>query len=146
MDVAYLSALSALAGSAIGGLASCAATWLAQNSQARALSLSLMRTKRETLYGAFMDEAARLFIDAIAHDLDDAAKLLPIYAVIGKIRLFGAAEVVRQTANVVHEIKAAYQRPTMTLEQVRTLLYGEQADPLKEFSESCRADLAELDG
>ena len=38
MDPAYISAIAALAGSAIGGLTSLAASWLSQNVQARACS------------------------------------------------------------------------------------------------------------
>jgi hypothetical protein len=43
MDVAYISALSALAGSAIGGLTSGFATWLNQRFQAKAETLGMNR-------------------------------------------------------------------------------------------------------
>jgi hypothetical protein len=40
MDIAYLSTLSALAGSVVGGLTSGVATWLSQRAQARESELA----------------------------------------------------------------------------------------------------------
>ena len=57
MDAAYLSAFSALAGSAIGALSSLATTWLTQNAQSRLAHLNQQRTKREALYSDFIDDA-----------------------------------------------------------------------------------------
>jgi hypothetical protein len=48
-DAPYISALSALAGSAIGALATFATTWLTQHSQERATLLVQDRARRETL-------------------------------------------------------------------------------------------------
>ncbi len=75
MDAAYVSALSALAGSAIGAMASFATTSLTQHSQERATLLVQDRARREALYGEFIREASTLFGEAFQHDLDDSAKL-----------------------------------------------------------------------
>ena len=69
MDVGYISALSALAGSAIGALASLATTWLTQNSQMRITLRTQDRARREALYSEFIREASKLFADAITHEL-----------------------------------------------------------------------------
>lgn len=58
MDAAYISALAALAGSAVGGLTSFATARSTQHTQARAQRLAESRTKREALYGQFIDEAS----------------------------------------------------------------------------------------
>jgi len=50
MEAASLSALSALAGSAVGALSSLATTWLTQNAQSRVAHLNQQRAKREALY------------------------------------------------------------------------------------------------
>jgi len=50
MDSAYMSGIAALAGSAIGGLASFATTWLTQHSQERARRSAKEITRREHLY------------------------------------------------------------------------------------------------
>jgi hypothetical protein len=58
MNVAYMSAFSALAGSGIGGVASFATTWLTQYSQDRAQRRVQSVGRRERLYGDFIDEAS----------------------------------------------------------------------------------------
>ena len=56
MDAAYISTVAALAGSAIGALASIATTWVVQHST-RAPQRAQDRARREALYGEFMREA-----------------------------------------------------------------------------------------
>jgi hypothetical protein len=58
MNDVYFTAMAALAGSAIGTLASVGTTWLNQHAQERAHRLVEMRTQ---LYEEFMDEASRLY-------------------------------------------------------------------------------------
>jgi hypothetical protein len=50
MDVAYLSALSALAGSVIGGLTTGFTTWISQRSQARAGRRTADLLRRQDLF------------------------------------------------------------------------------------------------
>jgi len=71
MNSSYLPALAALAGSATGGLTSFASTWLTQHHQDRANRLSREKTRRRKLYKQFIDEASRLYADALAHDQAD---------------------------------------------------------------------------
>lgn len=141
MNSAYLSAISALAGSAIGALASFATTWLTQHAQNRALLLGQMRNKRETLYGEFIDEAVRLFADAYLHQLDDFSKLVHIYGIVSKIRLFGSPDVIKQAEAVIVEIKATYDAPLASVKEARVYAESHSANPLQAFSDCCRADL-----
>ena len=71
MDAAYISAFAALAGSAIGGLTSFATSWTTQHSQARAQRLAAEREARAALFGRFLDEAAKLYSDALQNKRDD---------------------------------------------------------------------------
>ena len=98
MDAAYVSALAALAGSAIGALASLATTWLTQHAQARTTLRLQDRARREALYGEFIREASKLFVDAFEHELDDPSKLLQLYAIVSTIRLFGQPRTVAAAA------------------------------------------------
>jgi hypothetical protein len=68
MNSAYIPALAALGGSVIGGLTSLAAAWLTQNCQATAQRLAQDKSSRQKLYKEFIDEAARLYGDALAHN------------------------------------------------------------------------------
>src|SRR4029077_10010337 len=78
VNVAYLSAFSALAGSAMGGVASIATTWLTQHSQDRSRRHAQSVSRRERLYGDFIDEASMLHIDALTHDQFDPSKFVQI--------------------------------------------------------------------
>jgi hypothetical protein len=87
VNVAYMSAFSALAGSAIGGVASIATTWLTQHSQDRSQRHAQSVGRRERLYRDFVDGAAMLYINAMTHDQSDPSKFVQIYA---KLRLFAS--------------------------------------------------------
>src|SRR6266436_1284128 len=87
MNSAYISAFAALAGSGIGAIASFATTWLTQDAQARAQRFAQAMTRRERLYGEFIEEASRLFTDALTHQFDDPSKFVRLYALVGKLRL-----------------------------------------------------------
>ena len=87
MDTAYISALSALGGATIGGLASFGSSWLTQRTQLRFAHHEAIKAKREALYAEFVDEATRLYGDALGHQKDDVADLVKLYALIGRIML-----------------------------------------------------------
>jgi hypothetical protein len=65
MDVAYISAISALVGSAVGGFTSTVTTWLTQRAQARAGQLSHELTRREDLYRDFITAASQTYGEAL---------------------------------------------------------------------------------
>jgi hypothetical protein len=140
VNVAYMSAISALAGSAIGGVASIATTWLTQHSQDRSQRHAQSVGRRERLYGDFIDEASTLFIDALTHEQIDPSKFVQIYATIGKLRLFASAEVVLNAEKVMRDIGVVYHLPNRDFTK-------QEAPPeadlniLRAFSEACRNDL-----
>ena len=67
MDAAFISALSALGGATIGGLASFGSSWLTQRTQLRFSQHEAVKAKREALYAEFVDEASRLYGGALGH-------------------------------------------------------------------------------
>ena len=77
MNAAYLSALAALAGSAIGGLTSFLGSWVSQNAQAKARLFIRERMRRQKLYRDFVEEGSTLYIDALTHDTADLTKMIP---------------------------------------------------------------------
>ena len=81
MNANVVTALAALLGSVAGASAAIATAWISQRSQTRReLAKSEMR-KRETLYGEFITEAARLLSDAFDHTLDKPETLVKLYAI-----------------------------------------------------------------
>jgi hypothetical protein len=141
MDAGYVSAMAALAGSAIGALTSLVTTWLAQHSQARASLRAQDRARREALYGEFIREASKLFVDAFEHELDDPAKLLQLYSIVSTIRLFGLPQTVAAAEEVMKQIGAAYFAPNKKLGLFADFTPAGELDPLCAFSHACREEL-----
>jgi hypothetical protein len=140
MDNAYVSAISALAGSAIGGLATFATTWLAHHAQTRTQRLVQAMARQEHLYGRFIDEAAKSITDALTHEVDDPSKLVRLYALVGKLRLFASANVVSQAEEVMQRIVETYNLPNRDFHNPEDRR-RQDADLLRAFSEACREDL-----
>ena len=90
MEPATISALAALAGATIGGVTSFAATWLTQRTQARVQELTHKLSRREELYKAFVQEASKLYGDALVHDTTDVSKLVGLYALISEMRVLSS--------------------------------------------------------
>jgi hypothetical protein len=135
-----MSTISALAGSAIGGVASIATTWLTQHSRDRSQQHAQSVGRREKLYGDFIDEASMLFIDALTHEQIDPSKFVQIYATIGKLRLFASTDVVSNAEMVMQDVVVVYHLPNRD--------FSKQGAPpeadlniLQAFSEACRDDL-----
>ena len=63
MDIAYISALAALAGSVVGGLTSGLTTWLSQRAQVRAGQLAHEMSRRDDLYKDFIVAALKAYGD-----------------------------------------------------------------------------------
>jgi hypothetical protein len=87
MNSAFLPALAALAGSAIGGLTSFASAWLTQDRQHKAARLLQVKSRRQNLYKQFIDEASKLYADALVHDRAEVASFVSVYALIGRMRV-----------------------------------------------------------
>ena len=132
MEAAYISAFAALAGTAIGGLTSFATSWTTQQAQARAQRLAAERDSRAALFGRFLDEAAKLYADALQ---------IGIYALTNRIRLMSTEPVVESADTVCRIIIETYLAPNMTLEEMRTNWIDKHIDPLRDFSEACRREL-----
>ena len=141
MDNAYLSAISALAGSAIGAFATFATTWLTQHAQTRAQRVAQATARQEHLYSEFIDEAAKSITDALTHELDDPAKIVRLYALVGKLRLFASANVVSQAEEVMQRIVETYDLPNRDFHNLQDRRW-QSADLLRAFSEACRQDLS----
>jgi hypothetical protein len=144
MNSTYLPALAALAGSAIGGLTSLGSAWLTQHRQDRATRLSKNKARRQKLYRQFIDEASKLYADALVHDQAEVAALVSVYALISRMRVVSSSAVVEKAEAVIHVIVDTYFAPNKTFPEVRKLMDSRAIDPLRTFSEECRAELRAL--
>jgi hypothetical protein len=141
MEPAYFSAFAALAGSAIGGLTSLGASWLTQRTQVRAQQLEHDIARREELYKDFIEEASKLYADAIEHDKADTSKVVRLYALVSRMRVLSSPSVIENADRVMRLIVDTYLGPNITFRDVaETLKNREMIDPLREFSEACREE------
>lgn len=140
MDAPMISGLAALAGSGIGGLASVAATWVAHRHQDRRERITLKTTRQERIFAEFIDQASRTFADALVSRLENPSKLVPLYATIGKLRLFGSARTVQAADAVMHRIVTAYYSPPLDFEAEENL-DRDAYDVLRAFIDACQAEL-----
>jgi hypothetical protein len=141
VDTAYISALSALGGAAIGGLASFGSSWLTQRTQLRFSHHEAVKAQREALYAEFVDEAARLYGDALGHQKDEVADLVKIYALVGRIMLVSPRPVVTAAERTLDTIIEAYLGPNRTLHEVLDEVHQGGFTFFAAFGEACRQDL-----
>jgi hypothetical protein len=143
MDVAYISALAALSGSVVGGLTSGFTTWLSQRAQARAGQLAREMSRRDDLYKDFIVAASKSYGDAVLSNEPPIQELLALYAMISRMRLMSLPRTVASAEKLMETTLATYFAPNKTIRELHELTKsGEGFDPLKDFSEAARDELA----
>ena len=141
MDTMFLTAMSGVLGSLVGGSATVATAWITQKKLNRRELIREEIRKREALYGEFIGECARLLMDAFTRTLDKPETLLPIYALLNRVRLVASPPVLRMAEVLLTRITDQYFASNLTVHDLRALARSDQADPLKPFGEVCRAEL-----
>jgi hypothetical protein len=138
-----ITALAAIAGSLVGAFGSAVGTWITARHQDRRDLLGKQIARRETLYSDFIGESARLLIDAMQHNVSDLQKLLPVYALLSRIRLSSSGPVLETAEKVIKTIVNTYPQPNLTADQIESRAVNGQ-DPLRQFSDTCRTELESL--
>ena len=144
MISAYITAFAALSGSAIGGLTSLASAWFTQNHQDRVRRLSGEKTRRQKLYKQFINEASKLYADALVHDRAEVSALVSVYALVSRMRVVSSSAVIEKAEAVVLLILDTYSIPNKNFSDLRDLMSSHAVNPLRAFSEECRAELQAL--
>jgi hypothetical protein len=146
MNQSIIPALSALAGSFLGGMSTFAASWFSQNKEIRAQILFREIAKRENLYSEFIAEAAKRFADAWTRQADGPDVLAELYGQVHRMQIISSAEVIRQAEGVLRRVTDAYAAPVRTYQEARDLILNEAAgdDLLKEFTRACLKELDEI--
>ncbi len=145
MDAALLSALSALAGSVVGGLTSGFTNWLNQRAQTKASLLAHALSRREELFKDFIVAASRTYGEALTSSTPQLQELVELYGMISRMRTMCSSHTVACAETVMEETMAAYANPNQTIPEIHGLLKsGTGIDPLKDFAEAARTELQEL--
>jgi hypothetical protein len=144
MDASIISALAALAGSAVGGLTSVAANLLSHRFRVRAQWLQHEKNRRQILYRDFIEEASKCYIHSLQHGEADVSGLVSLYAKLGRMRVLSSKPVVRSADEVVREILDTYLEPDKTFVELRDMANNGTIDLLHEFSVACREEFEEM--
>src|SRR5258706_12961625 len=140
MESAIITGMAAVLGSLAGASASIATTWMTQRNQMIRERAKAELRRRETLYGAFINEVSRLTADAFEHSLERPDMLVNVYAIAGRIHLVASAPVMEAADECCRYIFDLYSRPNLTMEQIRTSFQASE-HPLRAFEAACRAEL-----
>ena len=144
MNAAYVSAIAALAGSVIGGLTTFAAAWVTQRQQANVQWLLQEKTRRQELYQQFIEDASKLYVDALMHDQVAIPSVVSLYALMNKMKVVSTSRVAERADKVIRMIVDTYFLPNKTLPELRAMTVSGALDPLRDFSEACREELDTL--
>jgi hypothetical protein len=143
MNSGLIAACAAIAGSFVGALGSVVGTWITQRHQDRRDLVAKTIIRREALYSDFIEETARMLIDALEHNISDPEKLTPAYALLSRIRLSSSSKVLETAEGLVRTILTTYPLQNLTAEQIQSRAVNGD-DPLREFSDTCRMELDSL--
>ena len=141
---ATIPTLSAFGGSVIGALSSTLSAWIGQRQRERRELVAHKVSQLEQLYSDFINESARLVVDAVQHSLEDPSTLVPIYALISRIRLRSSTEVIESGERLIATILKVYIEPNLTPEEIQSAAHKHN-DHLQEFSSVCRDELESLE-
>jgi hypothetical protein len=144
VDVSIISALAALTGAAVGGLTSGMAAWLNHRSQVRVEWALHEKSRRQTLYRDFIEDAAKCYIDALQHDKADIPGLVSLYAKLSAMRAVSSKKVVQRADDVVRKILDAYLEPDKSFVELREMAIDGTIDLLRGFSEVCRDEFERM--
>jgi hypothetical protein len=136
MDMFYIPALASFSGSASGTLASIVTGWVTQRRKDRVRHTLRATSQREELYKNFIEEASRLYADALVNDKSEVSKLVDLYALIARMKILSSVAVIEAAEKAGRLILDTYLSPNRTFVDLPDLI--NEMDPLRDFSEACR--------
>jgi len=141
MDGAYLTAMAALGGAAVGGFTSFATSWTTLRTQMKAEGNASSKNRRRKVYTLFINQASKMYGDSLIHDTPDLAGLIELHALVNRIRIISSAPVIENAVKVVRVITETYSQPNRSPIEIEAMIQDGSVDLLSRFSEACRAEL-----
>jgi hypothetical protein len=139
--VAYLSAVAALVGTFVGGITSIATSWLGQQRQTKEQRRAREKDELQALYKQFIEDASKLYIDALEHNTTELPKLVDIYTTINRMRVLSPPKVVAEADKALWMIIDTYGKENETFSGIRQSISQGFPDPLRAFSQACHDEL-----
>jgi hypothetical protein len=142
MSIVYIPALAAFGGSAFGAVSTIVSGWFSRRRRLRERHHARSFSKRERLYRHFIEEASRLYADALVNDRAEIPQLVSLYTLVGRMRILSSSEVVEAAERTGHLIIETYLSPNRDFVDLPKFI--EEVDPLRDFGEACREELGNL--
>src|ERR1700712_5883900 len=120
------------------------AAWLNHRSQVRVEWALHEKSRRQTLYRDFIEDAAKCYIDALQHDKADIPNLVSLYAKLSAMRAVSSKKVVQRADDVVRKILDAYLEPDKSFVELREMAIDGTIDLLQGFSTACREEFEHI--
>jgi hypothetical protein len=117
----------------IGGVTSCRQAtiqWLVKD-----------KSRQQKLYKEFIEEASKLYADALAHNEAEVSAFVKVYALMSSMRVLSNVDIVEKAEKVVRIIIETYFTSNKTIPELRGMLNSTAIDLLREFSVSCRNEM-----
>ncbi len=139
-----VSAIAALAGSAIGGITPLISNYVAQRSITRRELLSRELNERQTLYAEFIRFAGTVYVQARTSHLKELDDLVVLHSYVGRMRLLASPPVIEAAEEFAQLVTKNYGEENVTIEVLRETTLADHVEPLKKFSLRCREELDRL--
>ncbi len=136
--------LPTVIGSVASGLTSMVLSLFGQHAFSLKFRRSRETANRERLYFEFIEQVGKVYINALDGDLKKPSSLVPIYSLIGRMRLVSSERVLAAAEKVVEEILESWDRSAPTMQEIRTITKERRPVPMRDFTEACRAERSEL--
>jgi glycogen debranching enzyme len=131
--------VAAFWGSAVGSVATVLSNWVTERRKHRVRRKALAVSQRHKLYKKFIEEASKLYADALVNDKSEASKLVGIFALIGRMKVMSSDEVIDEAEKVGRVIIQTYLSPNRAFADLADMI--DEMDPLRGFSDACRREL-----
>jgi hypothetical protein len=117
---------------------------MVQRTQLRASVAARDQTTRQKLYKQFIEEASKLYGDAMVSNTLEFPMLVGAYALISKMRVISSVETVQKAEVVLRRIVNLYSLPNKTAADLREDIDFDKLDLLRDFSVAAREELLRL--
>jgi len=141
MDGAYLTAMAALGGAALGGFTSFVTSWTTLRTQMKAEGSASSKSRRRKLYKLFINQASQMYGDALINDKPRLPGLVDLHALVSRMRIVSSTPVIETAVRVVRVITETYSQPNRTPLEIEGMIENGSIDLLRGFSEACREEL-----
>ena len=102
-----------------------------------------MREKEalQELYKQFIENASRLYLDALEHNTTEISKLVDIYFTLNRMRVLSSPKLVAAADSALRVIVGVYANENATFSGIRQTIGHGFLDPLRPFSGACHEEL-----